>query len=71
MIFNKNHLDGRPDCAPSHWDENFVIYYLTEKMRSQTDPHFSDLCDRVGRNEISEEDERFLISRIKPTLMTN
>ena len=37
-IFEKNHLDGRPSCSPSHWDSNFVIYYMTEKMRSMKDP---------------------------------
>ena len=71
MIFDKNHLDGRPECAPSHWNENFVIYYLTEKMRSQKDPHFSDLCDRVAKNKITEEDEKFLKSRIQPTNSEN
>ena len=71
MITEKNHLDGRPECAPSHWNDNFVIYYLTQKMRSQKDPQFSDLCDRVARNKITEEDERWLISRIKPTNSEN
>ena len=36
-------------------------------MRSQKDPNFSDICDRVGRGEIIEEDERFLQSRVKST----
>ena len=47
-VFEPNHLDGRPDIAPSHWDENFQIFYLTEKMRSEKDNEFSELCDRVG-----------------------
>ena len=64
---DNNHLDGRPDCAPSHWNENFLIYYLTEKMRSQKDPYFSSLCDRVGRGKINDEDEKFLRSRIQIT----
>ena len=34
-VYENNHLDGRPAIAPSHWDENFQILYLTEKMRSQ------------------------------------
>ena len=42
-VYLNNHLDGRPALAPSHWDENFRIFYLTEKMRSQKDPEFSDL----------------------------
>ena len=36
-------------------------------MRSQRDPYFSDLCDRVGRGELSDEDEKFLHSRVQDT----
>ena len=64
---DNNHIDGRPDCAPSHWNEHFQIYYLTEKMRSQKDPNFSYLCDRVARGKINDEDEKFLNSRVKLT----
>ena len=67
MVTDNNHLDGRPDCAPSHWKEYFRVFYLTEKMRSQKDPYFSSLCDRVGRGTITEDDEDFLKSRIQPT----
>ena len=67
MITDNNHLDGRPDFAPSHWKEHFQIYYLTQKMRSQKDPNFSSICDRVGRGEINDEDEQFLQSRILST----
>ena len=45
LVTDKNNLDGRPTCAPSHWNDNFKIFYLTEKMRSAQDPEFSDLCD--------------------------
>ena len=65
IILDNNNLDGRPEFSPSHWKENFRIYYLTEKMRSHSDLEFSSLCDRVGRNTITEEDEKFLRSRIK------
>ena len=67
MVTENNHLDGRPDFAPSHWKENFKIYFLTEKMRSQKDPQFSDICDRVGRGKINEDDEKFLKSRVQLT----
>ena len=67
MIFDRNNLDGRPDCAPSHWKENFRIYYLTEKMRSQNDQHFSTLCDKVARGDINEETILYLQSRVQPT----
>ena len=40
-------------------------------MRSQKDPHFSDLSDRVARNTITEEDEKFLQSRIQDTALEN
>ena len=63
---DNNHLDNRPNCAPSHWEENFKNFYLTEKMRSQKDPYFSDVCDRVGRGTITEEDKSFFLSRIVP-----
>ena len=67
MITDSCHLDGRPDSAPSHWKQNFKIYYLTEKMRSQDDPYFSNLCDRVGTDRITDEDEKYLRSRIQET----
>ena len=67
IVLDNNRLDGRPDCAPSHFKENFKIFYLTEKMRSQRDVSFSSLCDRVGRGEITQEDEDYLKSRIKQT----
>ena len=66
IIMDNNHLDGRPDFSPSHWKENFQVFYLTEKMRSHSDLEFSSLCDRVGRNRITEEDEIFLKSTWYP-----
>ena len=65
LVTDNNNLDGRPDCAPSHWNQNFKIYYLTEKMRSQKDPYFSSLCDRVGKGKTTDEDENFLRSRVQ------
>ena len=56
-VFFNNNLDSRPNVAPSHWDENFTIYYLTEKMRSKGDPEFGEVCDRIGRGTITKEDE--------------
>ena len=35
-------------------------------MRSRNDPYFSDLCDRVGKAEITQEDEEYLKSRVQP-----
>ena len=67
MVTDRNNLDGRPACAPSHWNENFRIFYLTEKMRCLNDMHFSNLCDRVARGTFNENDENFLKSRIQYT----
>ena len=64
-IFSNTRLDQRPECAPSHWDENFKIYYLTEKMRSKGDIKFGEVCDRIGRGEITAEDEIYLSSLVR------
>ena len=63
-IFEKSKLDGRPSVAPCHWNENFKIYYLTEKMRCPDDIAFAELCDRVGTGSITDDDETFLKSKI-------
>jgi energy-coupling factor transporter ATP-binding protein EcfA2 len=34
-VYENNKLDGGPEIAPSHWDENFEIFYLTKKVRSK------------------------------------
>jgi len=61
-----SHIDGRSNCALNQWNEYFKIFYLTEKMRSQGDVYFSDLCDRVGRGKVTEEDLNYLNSRVRP-----
>ena len=71
LVTDNNHLDGRPDCAPSHWKENFKIYYLTEKMRSQKDPLFGEVCDRVGKGSLLPKDEKFICSLIRKTPREN
>ena len=58
-------MDGRPDCSPSHWDNNYKIFYLTEKMRSLTDPKFGEVCDRIALGNISEEDELYLKNLVR------
>ena len=71
LVTDKNKLDGRLECSPSHWKENFKIYYLDEKMRSQKDPYFSSLSDRVARGRITEEDRKYLLSRVMDTETEN
>ena len=68
-IFEKSNLDGRSSVAPCHWTENFKIYYLTQKMRCPDDIAFAELCDRVGTNTITNEDEDFLRGRIVKTTL--
>ena len=34
FVYEKNHLDGRPAISPSHWDDNFKIYYLSDKRQA-------------------------------------
>ena len=48
MIWETSHLDGRIELSTNHWDENFTIYYLDQKMRSQ-DSEFSTICDLVRK----------------------
>ena len=59
-VFEKNHLDGRPSISPSHWDDNFKIYYLSDKMRNQKDPVFANLCDRIGKGKHTKADISYL-----------
>ena len=56
LVTDNSHVDGRLKCAPSHWKKYFKIYYMTEKMRSTEDPYFSMVCDRIGTNELTDED---------------
>ena len=32
MIWKQSSLDGKPFISTNFWDENFLIYFLTEKM---------------------------------------
>ena len=66
MVTENSHLDGRPDIAPSPWNQHFRIYYLTEKMRSAKDPFFSALSDRVKVGRLVEGDAEYFKSRITP-----
>ena len=67
MIFEKSSMDRRPSVAPCHWNENFKIFYLTQKMRCQDDIAFAEICDRVGKGQVTSEDELFFNSRIIET----
>ena len=71
FVFEKSHLDGRPSIAPSHWDDNFKIYYLTDKMRNQKDPEFASLTDRVGNGTFTKEDLNYLKNCVRETETEN
>ena len=71
FVYEKNKLDGRPSCAPSHWTENFTIYYLSEKVRSQTDPEFGEVCDRIARGNLEEKQMDYLQKLVRPCPSTN
>ena len=62
-IFENARIDGRPSIAPNLWRERYEIYYLTQKMRCPDDLAFAQLCDRVGKNQINEQDVTFFNSR--------
>ena len=70
-IYENNNLDGRPAISPSHWDEHFRIFYLTDKMRSQRDPEFSSICDRVGNGKYTKKDIKYLDMCVRETESEN
>ena len=71
FVYEKNHLDGRPTIAPSHWDDHFKIYYLSDKMRNQKDPYFAGLCDRVGSGTYNQSDLDYLNDCVRETESEN
>ena len=64
MIWHNSQLDGRPELAPNHWDVNFTICYLKEKMRSQ-DPQFSQICDKIRQGICDKEVNEYCMDRVK------
>ena len=65
FIFKPPTIHNRSRAAENLWNL-FVNYHLTEKIRSAEDEEFSSLCDRVGMNECTKEDFKFLQSRDIP-----
>ena len=49
-VFQHTPIDDRPTIAQSHWDENYRIVFLEEKMRRKGDNVFGEVCDRIARN---------------------
>ena len=64
MIWEKSGLDSRPAIAPNHWNENFTIYNLTQKMRSQ-DNLFSEMCDKIRVGQCDGKVKKYLESKVR------
>ena len=64
MIWENSNMDGRLDIAPNHWDENFKIYHLTEKMRSK-DEEFSKISDKVRKGICDKEVVSYMESHVR------
>ena len=64
MIWETSFLDSRVEICPNHWDDNFKIYYLTEKMRSQDD-EFSNVCDKVRKGICDDEISAYLNKHVQ------
>ena len=64
MIWETSFLDSRVEICPNHWDDNFKIYYLTQKMRSQ-DEEFSNICDKVRQGICDEEVSEYLNQHVQ------
>ncbi len=63
-IFETARCDGRSAIAPNYWTENMQIYYLDQKMHCPDDIDFAQLCDHVGKGDITPQDEEYLKSRV-------
>ena len=64
IIWEKSFIDGRPYLSPNHWDENFTIFYLEEKMRS-LDQEFSKISDKVRKGICDSEVYQYLKDHVK------
>ena len=64
MIWENSNMDSRLDIAPNHWDENFKIYHLTEKMRSK-DEEFSKISDKVRKGICDKEVVSYMESHVR------
>ena len=62
--FQNSTLRGRCETiSKNHYEENVSSYVLTEKMRSQEDSTFGDLCDNIANESLSKNDLKLLQSR--------
>ena len=57
-------LRGRcENLSKNHYRENVTSYELTQKIRSQEDSKFGDLCDSIANETLTREDYMLLESR--------
>ena len=63
-IFLNSTLRGRCEAlSKNHYQDNVCCYTLTEKMRSQEDSKFGDLCDAIAYETLTKELQNLLESR--------
>ena len=63
-IFLNSTLRGRCESlSKNHYEDNVSCYILTEKMRSQDDPKFGQLCDAIANETLTQDDMILLKSR--------
>ena len=64
MIWGDSTIDGRNTKKINYWNDNFEIFYLTEKMRSQ-DEEFSGICDKVRKGHCDAEVLNYMNDHVK------
>ena len=64
FIFQNATLRGRCESiSKNHYEDSISCYNLTEKMRSQEDSKFGELCDNIANERLTERDMKLLKSR--------
>ena len=64
IIWGNSFIDGRYKSSPNHWNDNFEIYYLTQKMRS-LDDEFSKVSDKVRKGICDDEVTQYMKSHVQ------
>ena len=65
-IFMNSTLRGRCESlSKNHYRDNVTSYTLNEKIRSQEDSKFGDLCDAIANETLKREDYMLLESRCR------
>ena len=63
-IFLNSTLRGRCEAlSKNHYEDNVSCYLLTEKMRSQEDSTFGQLCDAIANENLTKKDMKLIKTR--------